>query len=117
MSVPLPLDESLRLDALEKQQIIDTPVDESFERIVRLACAATETPIGLISFVDSEREWFKARKGLEAEETLRQHAFCAHHLLATYKFSCSYFNDWVIAFRIEENKLVVHDIIPGSLLF
>lgn len=74
------LAEALRLDALEQQQITDTPEDETFDRVVRLACAATETPVGLISFVDSERQWFKARHGLEIRETAREYAFCAHAL-------------------------------------
>jgi plasmid stabilization system protein ParE len=46
-----------------------------------------------------------------------EYGLCAHPLLAAYKFSCSYFNDWVIAFRIQDGELVVHDIIHGSLLF
>lgn len=79
MSEPVrQLDEALRLDALERQQITDTPEDESFERIVRLACAATDAPIGLISFVDDARQWFKARQGLDIRETPREYAFCAH---------------------------------------
>lgn len=80
MSKPVSLEEALRLDALEAQKITDTPQDESFDRIVRLACAATETPVGLISFVDGERQWFKSRVGLDLCETPREQAFCAHGL-------------------------------------
>ncbi|MFO1249405.1 MAG: sensor domain-containing diguanylate cyclase [Alphaproteobacteria bacterium] len=72
------LEEAMRLDALERQQITDTPEDENFDRVVRLACAATQTPIGLISLIDSERQWFKARIGMEPNQTPREHAFCAH---------------------------------------
>jgi diguanylate cyclase (GGDEF)-like protein len=78
MTVPPTLDEALRLDALEKQQITDTPEEENFDRVVRLACAAMEAPVGLISFVDSERQWFKARQGMDVRETPREYAFCAH---------------------------------------
>ena len=46
-----------------------------------------------------------------------QYSFCNHAVLAAYKYSCSYFNDWVIAFRIKDEVLVVHEIIHGSLLF
>jgi len=46
-----------------------------------------------------------------------EYALCPHPLLAAYKFSCSYFNDWVIAFRIQNSELIIHDIIHGSLLF
>jgi GAF domain-containing protein len=72
------LDEAMRLDALDRQQITDTPADESFDRVVRLACAATESPVGLISFVDDARQWFKARQGIDVCETSRELAFCAH---------------------------------------
>ena len=50
------LQEAMRLDALERQQITDTPEDENFNRVVRLACAATETPIGTVTLIDSERQ-------------------------------------------------------------
>ena len=72
------LNEAMRLDALERQQITDTPEEENFDRVVRLACAAIQTPIGTISLIDSERQWFKARQGMENRETPREHAFCAH---------------------------------------
>ncbi len=45
------------------------------------------------------------------------YALCSHHVLAAYKYSCSYYDDWVIAFRISGDKLTVYDIIHGSLLF
>ena len=59
MAEPTPLEEALRLDALEAQKITDTGDDENFNRIVRLACATLSTPVATISFVDSERQWFK----------------------------------------------------------
>lgn len=46
-----------------------------------------------------------------------QYGLCAHHVLASLHYSCSYFNDWVIAFRINNDELIVHEIIHGSLLF
>ena len=45
------------------------------------------------------------------------YALCSHHVLAAYKYSCSYYKDWVIAFRINGDKLTVYNIIHGSLLF
>ena len=41
---------------------------------------------------------------------------CAHPVLATLKYSCSHFNDWVIVFRIENDELTVYEIIHGSLM-
>ena len=64
MTFAWPLDEALRQDALEAQKITDTAPDNSFDRVVRLACAALSTPVGLITFVDGERQWFKAKQGM-----------------------------------------------------
>lgn len=46
-----------------------------------------------------------------------QHSICNHHVLAAFKYSCSHFNDWVIAFKIVNGELTVYEIIHGSLLF
>jgi len=46
-----------------------------------------------------------------------QYSLCTHPVLAAYKYSCSHFNSWVIAFRVLENELIVYEIIHGSLLF
>jgi hypothetical protein len=46
-----------------------------------------------------------------------KYSLCNHHVLASLKYSCSHFNDWVIAFKINNDELVVHEIIHGSLLF
>lgn len=76
--IPIPADELNRQRALERYGVLDTPEDEHFQRIVRLAARVMETPTALISLVDGERQWFLARHGLEARETPRQIAFCAH---------------------------------------
>lgn len=78
---PCDLEEALRLDALEKQRITDTPRDESFDRVVRLACAALSVPVGAITFIESERQWIKAEQGLDGlKETSRETSFCTHAL-------------------------------------
>ncbi len=80
-AAPLPADEAERLAALRGYAILDTPPEENFDRIVRLACRLFSVPIALISLVDENRQWFKARQGLEATETPRDVAFCAHAIL------------------------------------
>jgi diguanylate cyclase (GGDEF)-like protein len=75
------LEEALRLDALERQQITDTPRDEAFDRVVRIACAALEAPIGAISFLESERAWVKSEQGIGLRETARDTTFCTHALM------------------------------------
>lgn len=75
---PKPENEADRLAVLHDYQILDTPPDEAFDRITRLASRILKTPIALVSLVDKDRQWFKSRQGLETEETPREVAFCAH---------------------------------------
>ena len=81
MSVPLPPDEAGRLRALERYGVLDTPAEPGFDDIVRLAAYICQAPIALISLIDRDRQWFKARVGLEEAQTPREQAFCAHAIL------------------------------------
>ncbi|MEA5416122.1 sensor domain-containing diguanylate cyclase [Synechococcus sp. BA-132 BA5] len=75
---PIPDNEAERQAALEEQHILDTESDEDFNRITRLASQMLGVPTALISLVDRQRQWFLSRVGLEATETPRDLAFCAH---------------------------------------
>ena len=75
--------EEERLKYLESYQILDTPTEVDFEEITSLASAVCETPISLISLVDGKRQWFKSKVGLDATETSRDVAFCAHAINET----------------------------------
>ena len=70
--------ETERLAALRRYQILDTTQEPAFDRIVRLAALLLDVPIALISLVDADRQWFKARYGLDVPETPRAIAFCDH---------------------------------------
>lgn len=76
--VPLPPNEADRLAALHRYGVLDTPPDPRFDRIVALAAQLFDMPIALVSLVDAERQWFKARLGVEDRETTRDTAICAH---------------------------------------
>ena len=82
-AAPLPFNESERLEKLATYNILDTLPEESFERVTRLAAKLIGTPIVLISLVDRDRQWFKSRVGLDAQETPRDLAFCAHTILGS----------------------------------
>ena len=71
-------DENRRLEKLHEYKILDTFPEAVFDDIVVLASQICETPIALISFVDSDRQWFKAKVGINAEQTPRSVAFCSH---------------------------------------
>ncbi len=73
--------EEQRLANLRKLDILDTPPEERFDRLTRLAAAVFEVPIALITLVDRDRQWFKSHYGLELQETHRDLSFCAHAIL------------------------------------
>ncbi|WP_273205544.1 GAF domain-containing protein [Marinobacter subterrani] len=76
-----PPDEAHRLSALDELALLDTPPEERFDRLTRLAARTLDAPIALVSLVDSNRQWFKSRHGLDAPETARDVSFCGHAIL------------------------------------
>ncbi len=82
MSCPTPPNEADRLEALHSLAILDTPADRSFDAITEAAADCFGVPICLVSLIDAERQWFKARVGLDCQETPRDLAFCAHTVAA-----------------------------------
>jgi GAF domain-containing protein len=81
-AAPLPDNEADRLAALRALLILDTPPEQRFDRIVEFAASEFDVPIALLSLVDADRQWFKARIGLDVCETPRGQAFCAYALHA-----------------------------------
>ncbi len=83
MIAPSHPDEAARLQALLSYDVLDTPAEADFDDLARIASLICRTPIALISLVDAHRQWFKARVGLDIEETPRDVAFCAHAILGS----------------------------------
>lgn len=78
---PLPKDEQARMAALLDYEVLDTELDSALDSMVQLASYICQTPIAAISLIDEHRQWFKASTGLDAKETSRDVAFCAHTIL------------------------------------
>ncbi|MET0676419.1 MAG: GAF domain-containing protein [Bradyrhizobium sp.] len=70
-----------RLEALEQFAILDTPPERGFDDIVELAAYICETPVALVSFVANDRQWFKARIGIDDCQTDLNSSVCAHALV------------------------------------
>ncbi|UUZ53843.1 hypothetical protein LP419_35495 [Massilia sp. H-1] len=71
-------DDAARIQSLHALAILDTPAEERFDRLTRLASWTFRVPVALVSLVDRDRQWFKSRVGLDAPETPRPVAFCSH---------------------------------------
>ncbi len=89
----IPTDEIQRINALHDLEILDTPPEERFDRITKIAQLIFDVPIALVSLVDTNRQWFKSCAGLSAKETPRSLSFCGHAI----------FNEDILA--IEDAKL------------
>lgn len=102
-SAPIPAHEFDRLAELYRLKVLDTGVEGEFEEFTRLAAQICGTPIAVVSLVDSERQWFKSRYGLDATETPRDISFCGHAIHGQDVFEVSNaLEDW----RFADNPLV-----------
>jgi sigma-B regulation protein RsbU (phosphoserine phosphatase) len=78
---PLPVDEAERLVELKALEVLDTPPEDRFNRIVELAARVFGVPIAYVSLIDARRQWLKARCGIEVVQTSRDVSFCTHTIL------------------------------------
>ena len=78
---PVPANEAKRLAALRHYGLLDTSAEQSFDDFAQLASLICDTPIALVTLVDADRQWFKAKVGLEVSETPREQAFCTYAIL------------------------------------
>ncbi|NIV76045.1 MAG: GAF domain-containing protein, partial [Gammaproteobacteria bacterium] len=106
MRARLPENEAERIRSLRRCSILDTEPEERFDRYTRIAAGLFNVPIALVSLIDTERQWFKSRHGLEATETHRDMAFCAHAILGD---DVLHVPDALQDARFADNPLVTRD--------
>lgn len=104
MQSPLvPADEKERISQLKSLNILDTPPEERFDRVTRMARRLFGVPIALVSLIDENRQWFKSCFGLPVKETDREISFCGHAILAS---GTMVINDALLDERFADNPLV-----------
>jgi len=108
LAPPKPENERERLDALARYRVLDTPPEQAFDDLALLASQICGTPIALVSLVDADRQWFKARVNFAEAETAREIAFCAHAILGRDLFVVP---DAAADRRFSANPMVAGD--PG----
>ena len=78
LSTPDEDEETRRLEVLQSYRLLDTRPEPAFDDIASMASLMCGTPIALVTLIANDRQWFKARVGMELAETPREQAFCAH---------------------------------------
>lgn len=107
-SAPRPADDDARVAALRRYRILDSLDEKEYDDITRLVSQICETPMANISFVDSDRQWFKSVVGLKDRQTERDIAFCGYSILGSDIFVVP---DALADPRFADNPLVQED--PG----
>lgn len=101
-----PANENERLSVLRDLRILDTPLEERFERITRIVCRSLRVPISAITLVDEDRQWFKSSQGLPATQIPRAHSFCAHAILQSDAF--------IVPNALDDKRFADNPFVVGS---
>ena len=109
MPCPIPQNEARRLEELRSFDVLDSRSEVEYDDVVSIASQICQVPIALISLIDEDRQWFKARVGLDVAETPRDLAFCAHAIMEADEVLVV--EDASKDARFAQNPLVTHQ--PG----
>jgi len=97
--------ESARLAATRASGLLDTPAHASYDRIVRLASQVLDAPIALITLIDADRQWFKARFGMSMTHTPRAWAFCDYAIASSTML--------VVEDALQDPRFAVNSLVTG----
>jgi adenylate cyclase len=106
IAAPTPANEAERLAALYSLHILDTPAEERFDRVTRLALQLFNVPIAYVSIIDANRQWFKSACGIDRGQTDRAISFCGHAILQNEPLIIP---DALLDDRFYDNPLVTDD--------
>ncbi len=100
------VDETARLAALHRYDLLDTPPDQSFDRLTALAARIFDVPISIVSLVDHDRIWFKSHHGLDVEEIGREPGLCASAIL--------HGEPWVVEDARSDPRSLANPLVAGE---
>jgi PAS domain S-box-containing protein len=106
MKAPLPENEEARLEVLRRYAILDTFPEQDFDDLARLAALICGTPVALVSLVDRDRQWFKAKVGLSENETSRDLSVCSYAILKS--------DVMVVADTLEDERFRQNALVTGA---
>jgi two-component sensor histidine kinase len=106
MTEPSTHDEALRLAAVRRYDILDTPPDGAFDRVTRIAARLFGVPISIVSVVDAERIWFKSHHGLDVQELPRSPGLCASAILGD--------KPWILTDAKADPRSLANPLVAGD---
>lgn len=104
--LPVPVNEKERLKALKGYDILDSVSEKEFDRLIQLASFICGVPISVISLIDTDRQWFKSRIGIEQNETRRDVSFCQYTIMDDILFEVE---DATLDDRFKDSPLVTEN--------
>jgi GAF domain-containing protein len=103
----LPLDETKRMAAVVRYDVLDTPPDGAFDRITALASRLLRVPISIVSIVDTDRIWFKSHHGIDVEQVDRDPGLCASAILQE--------GPWLVNDAAADPRTLANPLVSGDL--
>src|SRR5262245_28105550 len=89
VKAPIPANEDARLKDLQSFQILDTENEKDYDGLVELVSQICQCPMAIVNFIDSNRQWFKAEKNMNAKGADRENSFCGHAIMRNEVFMIS----------------------------